>query len=159
MTRSKFSWVLACTVISILAFSYSESLIQYVMRGVAIHAWSMSSLDAFMLGRSKESQALYKTGDFFKLEKDVPVQVLLDSGETVTGLLTPKAVDGRNVRQGARVRLDCSQQKKSLCKLMFISVDGANEEGARAPWYIMVDPDGTPDETLLVLAKKKTVLP
>ena len=95
---------------------------------------------------------------------DKEVEVVLDDGSSVPGKLTAKAMDGRLVKTGDKVRLNCTSQYAlpdengiRNCSLDFLRRDpfggscspGSPCHGVIPSWGIAVDNNGQPDPDLL----------
>lgn len=96
------------------------------------------------------------------------VQVELDNGEVRQGRLTRKAVSGRPIKAGDKVRLNCLKAYPSvenstakMCELEFPGFDpnslclkGSPCYGKIPSWSISVDQNGQPDKALLQFTNK-----
>ncbi len=92
------------------------------------------------------------------------VQIELDNGTLKPAKLYYKAIGSRNVNNGDKVRLNCSQNTKfkngKLCQLQFYGFDKYNGCPKDSPCYgkipemtIEVDEFDLPDETMLKYSK------
>ena len=92
------------------------------------------------------------------------VQIELDNGTLKPAKLYYKAIGGRSVNDGDKVRLNCSQNTKfkngKLCQLQFFGFDKYSSYPKDSPFYgkipkmtIEVDEFDLPDETMLKYTK------
>jgi len=98
-----------------------------------------------------------------RLLPGTPVLVELDNGEIKTATLTRKATDGRPIKNGDKVRLNCLKSypspentKLRICELEFLGFDhfsactkGSPCYGKIPSWSIDVDEQGNPDSELV----------
>ncbi|MBS1970157.1 MAG: hypothetical protein JSU04_07600 [Bdellovibrionales bacterium] len=98
-----------------------------------------------------------------KIIPGLSVQVELDDGTVKPGSLTMKAIGGRPIKSGEKVRLNCTKAYASvekpdhkMCELEFLGFDptsacpkGTPCYGKIPSWSISVDPQGIPDAGLL----------
>lgn len=97
---------------------------------------------------------------------DTEVSVIMDDGTTVRGYLTAKACEGRTVKTGDQVRLNCtksftleSDKTTKHCSLDFLRIDPGSSScapgspcyGVIPSWGISVNEKGVPDPELLKL--------